>query len=142
MRIWTLAFVIGLSACGKEIGRVPFTTDGSGTTSATLKAGEVAFWTDIDIEWSGDATVHYDVELQQGGTTVATAKCDPLGNLPAKTSWVETNIGDKHSRRGNGKMTCSANVPSGGATTANVKLVFDKKPATLTLKKADLALRQ
>jgi hypothetical protein len=143
MKTWPLVvIVLALSACGKEMGRVPFTGEGSGTSSVTLKAGEVAFWTDIDISYTGAAVAHYDIELQQGGATVATAKCDPLGKLPTKTSWVETNIGDSHSRSGNGKMTCAVNLPSAGATTVNVKLVFDTKPTTLDLKKADLALRQ
>ncbi len=138
---WTLA-LLALVACGKEVGRVPFSGEGSGSTTVTLKAGEVAFWTDIDIDYTGSASLQYTVELEQGGTKVASITCDPLAQLHTKTSWVETNIGDQHSRRGNGKMDCTATLPAGGPTTVNAKLAFGTKPKTITLKKADLALRQ
>jgi hypothetical protein len=141
MRRFVLLLFV-LAGCGKEVGRVPFSSDGDGTSTVTLKAGEVAFWTDIDIEYTGSAALVYTVELEQGGAKVASVTCDPLGPLPAKTSWVETNIGDAHSRRGNGKMRCSATVPSGGPTVVNAKLAWSTKPATVSLKKADLALRQ
>jgi hypothetical protein len=62
--------------------------------------------------------------------------------MSVKTGWVETNIGNSHSRRGNGKMACQATLPAGGPTIINVKLAFSKKPVTVTIKKADLAVRQ
>src|SRR5258706_16059822 len=108
------AAVSALVSCGKEAGRVPFSTEGSATAPLTLNAGNVDFWTDIDIKWEGDATLAYVVELAQGGATVTTATCDPLAGLHVKMSWVETNIGSSHSRRGRGKMTCSATLASGG----------------------------
>ena len=45
-------------------------------------------------------TLKYRIELFHDGTKVDTAECDPLGRLPTKTSWVETNLGSSHSRRG------------------------------------------
>jgi len=128
--------------CGKETGRVPFVAEGAAENTMTLAAGDVHFWTDIDIEWEGNAALHYKIDLLQGGAVVASATCNPLARLSVRTGWVETNLGDRHSRRGNGKMDCTLNLTTAGATTVRAELAFSKKPATLTLKKADLAVRQ
>ena len=42
-----------LGCCDTEIGRVPFQTTGTKSVSMPLKAGEVSFWTDVDIVWEG-----------------------------------------------------------------------------------------
>jgi hypothetical protein len=131
-----------LVACGKETGRVPFAAEGTANAPATLKAGNVDFWTDIDMKWEGDAALAYTIELEQGGKSVATATCNPLGAINVKLNWSETNIGGSHSRSGSGKMGCSATLPSGGATNVKATLAFSRKPATLTLSKADLVLKQ
>lgn len=142
-RLVVLLFSLSsLTACGSEAGRVPFSNEGSGAAPMTLKAGEVAFWTDLDVAYEGQAALVYRIELVQDGSTVATAVCDPLGHLPMKMSWRETNIGASHSRRGRGKMECAATLAKGGPTTVKATLAFDRKPATVTLKKADLVLKQ
>lgn len=133
---------LALLSCGKEVGRIPFASEGMASTSVPLSAGEVTFWTDIDLEYTGDAALGYAITLSQGGAKVASAACNPLGNLPVKTGWLESNLGAAHSRRGSGKMTCSANVPTGGATLVTATLAFSRRPATLTLKKADLEIKQ
>lgn len=140
--IGVMLLLVPILGCGKELGRVPFTKEGTGSTTVALKPGEVAFWTDIDIEWQGAATLDYEVELLQGGTKVASATCNPLGNLSVKTTWVETNIHDEHSRSGNGKLDCSVTLPSGGTTTVNATLAFGSKGKSVTLKKADLVIKQ
>ncbi len=138
--------VLGLFAlvagCGKEAGRVPLPGAGSGATALTLAPGDVALWTDIDISYEGDAALHYDVEFVQGGVTVANAKCNPLGPLSVKTSWVETNLGFEHSRSGNGKMDCSTKLATGGGTEVRTNLIVDRKGTKLTIKKADLVIKQ
>jgi hypothetical protein len=142
-RAWVLTpFVVLLCACGTEVGRVPLAGEGAATTQAELKAGEVSFWTDIDIEYEGDAALTYDVVLEQAGKPVAKTTCDPLAPLSTKVSWVETNIGSKHSRRGKGKMACTATVAAAGQTTAKVTLAFGSKPRSVVLKRADLVLKQ
>ena len=140
-----IAFVVALApllGCGKEIGRVPFAAPGTADATMTLKAGEVDFWTDIDLSWEGSATLDYQVTLEQGGKTVATATCDPLGQLHVKQMWTETNLGASHSRHGRGKMSCSTSLASGGPTTVKATLAWGGKPSTETLRKADLVVRQ
>lgn len=128
--------------CGKEAGRIAFASAGSSSSTMSLEAGDVSFWTDIDIDYEGPAALSYDVKLEQGGAVVATATCDPLGEMSVKTNWVETNIGSKHSRRGSGKMSCTASVPKGGSTNVNATLAFATMPAKVALKKADLVIKQ
>jgi hypothetical protein len=138
-----MALALGaLAGCGKEVGRIPFTGEGNGSGSMSLKAGEVSFWTDIDVSYEGDAALAYHIELSQGGSKVATASCNPLGSLPVKTSWVESNVGSSHSRRGMGKMPCSVTLATGGSTAISAKLAFSKTPAKLALKQADLVIKQ
>ena len=107
-----------------------------------LSAGEVAFWTDINLEYEGDAALAYQVELDQGGAKVASATCNPLARLSVKESWIETNLGASHSRRGNGKLGCSVTLTAGGPTTVKATLAFSRKPALVTLRKADLVVKQ
>lgn len=144
MRIGWLAGVLLLTlvACGKEEARIPFAADGAGQTTADMKAGDVAFWTDIDVSFEGDASLRYEIELLQGGKTVGSTTCNPLGQLPMKSTWVETNAGDKHSRSGNGKMACDLKLVTAGATTVKATLVWAKKPTTVAMKKADLVIKQ
>jgi hypothetical protein len=136
------AVAFSLAGCGTEVGRIPFSGEGTGAATVTLKAGEVAFWTDIDIRYEGSTSLTYDVTLSQGGSVVARTKCDPLGRIPAKTSWTETNLGSSHTRHGNGEMTCAATLPHGGPTAVDATLAFAPKPSSVSLAKADLVLRQ
>lgn len=140
LRTFLLAFL--LVGCGSEVGRLPLNGEGSGTAVANLKGGEVALWTDIDLDYEGDGTLTYEVTLMQDGKQVAKTTCDPLARLPTRVKWVETNIGSKHSRSGQGKMTCTASVPAAGQTNAKVTLAWASKPQSATIRKADLVLKQ
>jgi hypothetical protein len=133
---------LSLVGCGKEIGRVPFSSEGTNSASLPLSSGEVAFWTDLDVAYEGAAALKYRIELLQGGSSVATAECDPLGKLPIEIGWVEVRRGAATSRKGRGKMVCSATLPKAGPTTVEATLVFDVRPATLRLNKADLVVKQ
>jgi hypothetical protein len=137
-----LSLCLAVSACGKEAGRIRLPAEGSGAAVVVLEAGEVSFWTDLDIQYEGDAKLEYVIDLFQKGSSVGKATCNPLGQLPAKTGWVETNIGSSHSRRGNGKMECSAKLAADGETMVKTTLAFGTKPKTVTLKKADLVIKQ
>lgn len=147
MRIRGVLFgiALGLSAvaCGKEAGRVPFTAEGAKDATFDLKAGDVAFWTDIDLSFEGNEGLVYKIDLMQNGANVGTTTCNPLGNLPVKTGWVSTDIGNKHSRSGSGKMPCDVKLAAGGATAVKATLAWTPKaPATASMKKADLVVKQ
>ena len=131
-----------LCGCASEVGRVPFAREGIADATLTLKAGEVDFWTDIDIKYQGAALLRYEIDLYQSGASVATASCNPLGPIDIKTFWSETNLGMSHTRSGAGRMPCSVQLPAGGSTLIKTRLVFSSRPASLVLSKADLVVKQ
>jgi hypothetical protein len=141
-RIIGVAVLLMLASCGKEAGRVPFRGEGSDMRTIMLKPGHVAFWSVMDIEFEGKGELLYTIDLEQGGAKVASVTCDALGFHPAETNWSYMDIGDRHQWRGNAKMDCHANLVSGGSTTVNAKLAFGTKPSNVTIRKADLELRQ
>ena len=136
------ALALAVASCGKEVVRVPFSQAGSDVASVELKAGDVAFWTDLDLKHSGEAALEYRIELWQNGASVAAAICDPLGQMTVKIGWTEYNFGSSHSRSGEGKMSCRAHVAQGGTTEVRAALVVKRLPATMALSKADLIVKQ
>lgn len=131
-----------LAGCGKEMGRVPFAGEDTKIVTMPLAAGDVAFWTDIDVKYEGGAALTYRVDLVQGGSSVATTECEALGPMSMKVGWIETQFGASRSRSGNGKMACGVHLPKGGPTTVQATLDFSARPSSVTLNKADLVVKQ
>jgi hypothetical protein len=129
-----------LAGCGKEVGRIPLTGDGSGTTSVAVGSKGLALWTDLDIAYTGNLGATYEVEMLQSGKVVGTASCNPF-DVSTKIKSVETSINGKHTMRYGGKMRCSADVPA-GATEVKATLTIAPKPAVLTITKMDLVLKE
>jgi len=138
----TLLALLLVASCGKEIGRIPFTGEGEGETTVTLQAKKVALWADLDLAYVGDASLTYQVELLEAGTVKASTTCDPLGFMSVKVGWVETDIGPRHSRSGQGRMGCGFSAPAAGTYVVRAKLAFGQRPAGLTLTQADLVIKQ
>lgn len=134
--------LFSLSGCGKEIGRVPFSSEGTKSTVLELSSGSVAFWTDLDISYDGVAALEYRIDLSQAGRRVATAVCDPFGPMDLQLGWITKARGNSHSASGRGRMTCGVTLPKGGPTTVGAALVFRDKPAVLALRQADLVVKQ
>ena len=138
MRTLTVLAVVCILGCGKEMARVPFASGGEGSANANLEGKEVSFWTDLDLEWDGTGTAQYEIELLQKGAKVASATCSPLARHSTRLAWVETNIGDHHTRRGQGKMSCAVDLPHGGDTVIEATL----RVKNVTIRKADLVIKQ
>ena len=121
---------------------MPFVGEGAAEASVALEAGQVSFWTDVELEFDGEGGLTYSIELFQNGSAVANTVCNPLGNINVKTGWVSTDLGAAHSRRGNGKMSCNVLLSQAGATTIKASLVWNPKPTRVALKRADLVVKQ
>jgi hypothetical protein len=134
--------VMSLAGCGKEVGRLPFSGEATAAPTLQLAAGDVGFWTDLDLKYEGPAALEYHIDLQQGGASVGSAVCDPLGQLNVKLKWVETHLGTASKVSGTGKMACSATLAKAGPTTVQTTLAFTTRPATFALMKADLIVKQ
>jgi hypothetical protein len=138
-----VALVSLLSAgCGKEVGRVPFAAVGSADATVTASSGELIFWTDLDLEWEGEATLSYSVKVEQDGKEVGKSLCYPLAKAKVRTMWTETNVGSKHTRKGNARMECNVKLEKGGSTVIKTTLAFGDKPIKIDLRKADLVVKQ
>ena len=137
----SLLLLLSLFGCGKEAGRIPFRGEDSREVTMQLEAGDVAFWSDLDLAYEGDPALAYAIELQQG-STVGRVACDPLGTMTVKIGWVETQFGSSHSLSGSGKMLCRARVAKSGATRVRATLAFSTPPTSCTFKKADLVIKQ
>ena len=131
-----------LAACDRQVGSVPFSSEGSQSVTLPLAAGSVAFWTDLDLAYEGSATLSYQVELSQSGRTVGTASCDPLGPLSVQLGWVTIDRYASHSRTGHGKMLCGATLAKGGPTDVRATLAFGVRPLSATITRADLLVKQ
>jgi len=131
-----------LLACDRHVGSVPFSSEETKSTTLPLAAGNVAFWTDLDVEYEGSATLSYQIELSQAGRTVATTSCDPLGKMSVQLGWVAIQRNALHSSSGHGKMSCGAKLAKGGPTLVRATLAFGARPLTATINRADLIVKQ
>ena len=138
----TALLAVSLAACGRQVGSVPFSSEGTKSTTLPLAAGSVAFWTDLDVAYEGPATLHYQIELSQAGRHVATANCDPLGKKSVELGWVDIARASFRSQRGHGKMLCGASLAKGGPTVVEATLAFGVQPLTATINRADLVVKQ
>lgn len=136
-----LAGLSSLAGCGREVGRLPFSAEGKEAATMSLQAGEVAFWTDVDLKYEGAAEATYSIELEQAGSSVGKVQCDPL-TPDVKLRWMETRFADSRSLSGWGRMRCEARIAKPGPTTVRATLAFTTVPHTLSFRKADLVLKQ
>jgi hypothetical protein len=135
------AFAVISPPLGKELGRIRFAGPGSGSATLPLAAGEVAFWTDLDIHYEAVPPLAYQVDLSQAGRQVASASCEPLGSKSVTLGWLSTFDGVTHLERGRGRMSCTASVPTSAATTIQATLELEPQ-SNVALKRADLVIRQ
>jgi hypothetical protein len=131
-----------LKSCGTEVGRLAFAAPGMSSSTLPLKAGDVSFWTDLDVHYEGAPPLVYQVDLAQGGRNVASAFCDPLGRKDIDTGWLSLYDGPSHTERGRGKMHCTVKLAAAGPTTIQATLLVDPPSSAVTLTKADLVIRQ
>lgn len=136
-----VAFAVISPPLGKELGRIRFAGPGSGSATLPLAAGEVAFWTDLDIHFEAVPPLAYHVDLSQAGRQVASASCEPLGSKSVMIGWLSTSDGVTHLERGSGRMSCTARVPTSAPTTIQATLELEPQ-VNVALKRADLVIRQ
>jgi hypothetical protein len=128
------------AGCGKEVGRIDFSEPGTRSVTVSLDASEeVAFWTELDVEFRGPTRLSYSIVLRQDGKEVAGANCDAL-DVNVKLMSKTVTIGDQTSISYEGKMSCSARVPSSGPT--EIEATFEASPTPLRLANFDLLIKQ
>lgn len=121
-----------------EVGRVPITAPGTHSTSVYVTAAPLALWTDIDVEWEGNASMDYTVQVTQDGTVLSEGTCDPL-DVNLTTNARSTDIGSRHTRSHQGLLGCTVATPAEGLVDVSVTLSVKGKP---TIRSADVYLKQ
>ena len=137
----TAAAVISLAGCGTRVGRIPFSKPGSSSTVLTAKAGELVFWSDLDVAWDGNFQPRYDITVTQVGKVVGTVTCDPL-NVHVRLHSKRTNWGTHHTASQEGKMSCRVTLPASGSTKIKASLRYLSRPKKLTVRRLDLVIKQ
>jgi len=102
--------LIGCSALtGEEIARLKInkvSTEGNFTAKEAMldlkKGDEIAFWSDMDMEYDGDVKILFKVKIFKSTTKVAQFEIDPT-NKNITIGEVKTDIMDKTKWRFSGK---------------------------------------
>jgi hypothetical protein len=148
--LFTFAFISILVSCdslsSKEVARIPVNTISNiknpdwKTTSLDLKAGEkLWFWTDMDIEYSGNLELIYQIQLIKNTDTLGYIEFHPfdkkitLGEMKTtllgKTKWSFKGSMDFLKIKESGKYTFRA-------------ILASSQNESLKLNKADLVLKK
>ncbi len=102
---------------------------------------KVHFWIDFDATYQGDLRAKYDIDLLQRDVLVGHATCEPVPlSHAARVCSFRSEIGDSHQLRC--RTDCQARVSSSGPTLVRATLSIQGKPASLTLTRADLLIKQ
>ena len=133
--------IISLVGCGTRVGRIPCSKPGSASTVVTAKAGEMVFWSDLDIAWDGNFQPRYDITVTQVGKVVGTVTCDPL-DVHVRLHSKRTNWGAHHTASQEGKMSCRVTLPASGPTKIKASLRYLARPKKLTVHRLDLVIKQ
>lgn len=131
-----------LAGCGKELGRIPLRGEGNAAASVNVEAGtKLSLWTSLDVEFTGDLDARYEVELYEAGKLADKTTCDPF-DVSVKMGAKEVTLNDHHSVSWSGKMRCGLTAKGKGLAEVRAKLVFAKKPPSLTVKDMSLVIKQ
>ncbi len=72
-----MLFMVGCAR--NELARIPIQKIGQFETEFSHPGGELDFWTDFDIEFAGEISTIYTIEIYQGEEQITTLVCDPFG---------------------------------------------------------------
>lgn len=116
--------------------------EGAATTSVNVEAGtKLSLWTALDVEYTGDLDARYEVELHESGKLSDKTTCDPF-DVSVKMGAKQVTLNDHHSVSWSGKMRCDLTAKSKGPAEVRAKLVFARKPPSLTVKDMSLVIKQ
>lgn len=128
------------SFMGQEAGRIPLTAPGQYQAKITVDPDKpIRFWTDLDVEFQGNALLLYRIELRDGNRLAGRLDANPF-DVTAKVMSREVSINDNHSLRYLGRMEGS--LPAPGTDTITVLVTLEAAGTFSEMKKMDLVLRQ
>lgn len=142
-----LVFMVGCSAItGEEVARLPvneISTENNlvaKEVSLDLKKDEeIAFWSDMNIEYEGDASLRFRVEVLKNGEDFGGFEIDPT-DKSITLDEVRTTIMDKTDWSFSGKNS-EIKIEDDGKYTFKAILVSSDNPS-LKIKKAELVIKK
>lgn len=142
-----LIFLIGCSAItGEEVARLPIneisTENNLVVKEVSLdlkKDEEIAFWSDIDMEYEGDASLRFRVEVLKNGEDFGGFEIDPT-DKSMTLGEVRTTIMDKTDWSFSGKNS-EVKIEEDGKYTFKAILVSSDNPS-LKIEKAELVIKK
>lgn len=142
-----LIFLIGCSAItGEEVARLPINEVSTENNlivkevSLNLKKDEeIAFWSDIDVEYEGEASLRFRVEVLKNGEDFGGFEIDPT-DKSITLGEVRTTIMDKTDWSFSGKNS-ELKIEEDGKYTFKAILVSSDNPS-LKIEKAELVIKK
>ena len=147
---WACVLAAPLAACeamfGKEVARLPVNTVSTAgqeivkEASVPLKKGnEIAFWSEMDMAYEGDAPLRFQVSVTKNGASFKQLEIDPTRkNLTVGE--VKTSVNSKVNWRFSGKNEV-LQIPEDGTYTFKARLIAGTNPS-LIVTKAELVLKK
>jgi hypothetical protein len=118
--VFLLSVAFLLQACSAEVSRGSFEDLAPGQLTAQLYSSkEVQFWVELDVVYSGEQELGYDLTVTQADQVVADVQCDAL-DVRTKVMSREIRHNERWSRRYQGRMRCPVTVPQDGLVVVDV----------------------
>lgn len=132
---------------GEEIGRLRInkvSTDENNLimdeTSIQLKKDdEIAFWSDMDLEYEGDVQLRFKMEISNNGQSLGTLEIDPT-KKNMTIGEVQTNFGSSTDWSFMGKNTEITIEEDGNYTFKGILVASENE--TLKINKAEIVLKK
>lgn len=135
-----------LQSCGEEIARLPINqisneaNQGAKEVTLELKQGEeIAFWSDMDLEWEGQIALIFHVHITKNGHNYKSLEINPF-EKNVTVGEIKTSFGDKTSWSFSGKNS-HIKIEEDANYTFRSYLIGSENPS-LNLKKAELVLKK
>lgn len=142
-RTFAVTALLFLSGCmGKELARIPMTSEGTKEANITVTAGKaLTFWTYLDVADDGTLRASYEIDLVQGGAVKGHTSCNPF-DVSVSTRKKELTVLGSRSVSYDGKMRCEIVPATSGPATARVTLKFATHPQKLEIKSMTLLIHE
>lgn len=143
-----MILLIGCEALtGKEIARLPVNQISLDTThlfikeaTLDLKNGDkINIWSDMDIEYDGDASLRFKIEIQKNGHNLGVLTIDPM-KKNITLGEIKTTLNNKTNWSFSGKNS-EFNIDGDGTYKFRAILISSGNP-TLKIKKAEVVFKK
>lgn len=139
-KLFLFVCILWVLGCGKEIGRIEFQEPTRVSKSFEIDPQkELAFWTDLEIEYFGNLYFVYKIKILEGQQLIEEIVCNPL-DVSIRVKSIRTAINNKTYLKYEGKMRCGTTKPL--PKIIQLEVTPEIQGNVNLLKKLDLILKQ